>query len=370
MENKERAFVAAMPLIELGKSGWSWLGVSLAKTLREKLLIAGLDVVPCYEIALKEKVDPKPFTSWESLIRLSDFIPSGHVLTGSCLFDEKRVKIYVYEVKPDGLRLLAQEDETKENFMRLLDRICFGVADAFGKPTNAQIRDYVKAATATTDQEAYEKMIEAFQKWAAHDLSGVEEAVAESQEIDPDFVDPLVLLARATRDLSEPEEAQKVWRRLLTDLMASTDFKALAIIDEILAQAQRAGNNELAADCLKARSAVQGNLKSDDIAPLYQERTREAQDAMESLLDKSDLARLRVLQKNGWSVGEATAFFLLGKSWQRHAEVNAALGRYAVAKTYAVQASSLFTIAGNAEKYRLVRNLVEQMENQLAAMQG
>ena len=360
MKKQLDGFVAMMPFIQPGTQGWDWFGASLAQTVNDKLLMAGLTVIPFFELGrLEAWPEVGLLTNWEEFSLMSDFVENGYILAGSHFFNEKRVKINIFVVKPTGLSLVAKEDETKENFMRVIDHVCHEIAAAFGKPTNAKMRERIQATTSTTSKEAFGALVSAFDAWKSKDLDGVRRAVGQAKEMDPEYLAPLDLLVRATKELGSGSELAAAQRAFLTQAMASpTRYQALALVDELLAEAQRSGNNALAADCLKTRSAIQGNTDEDSIAQVFARRVQELDGALTALLREDEIGHLRILRKNGWSTGQVVALYLMAQSWVDQTDAALQAGQRAIASFYADRAIGLYRILGNAKKRRRVKEML------------
>lgn len=369
MKKQLSGFAAIMPFGQAGTQGWDWLGASLARMVYDKLLVAGLTAIPFHELGY---LDPRPeaelLSSWEEFSLMSDYVEGGHILTGSYLFSDKRVKINAFVVEPAGLSLLAMEDETKETFARIIDRICHEIASAFGKPTNAKVRERIQAATPTNNKEAFDAMVAALDAWSAKDLRGVQRAVKQARELDPEFLDPLDVLARATKELGSTSDLSKAQTELLVQAMASpTWYRALALADELLAEANRTGNNALAADCLKTRGAIQGSISEESVTHVYARRIQETDDALVALLREDELARLRILRKNGWSTGQVVALYLMARSWEGQTQAAIRIGQVAAASFCADRANGLYRLLGSAKKRKQVAEMLSQAKAALLA---
>ena len=362
METKRTSgFVAMMPFGQSGRTDLDWFGVNLARALADKLIAAGLDVISCYKLAYtRQEIHTQTLVNWEEQIRVSEVLHGGHIVTGSYLIDDKRIRINAYQVRDTGFSLIAKEEDTLDNPAALLDRVSQRIVAAFGGAVSASIRDRIAAVSATQGLPAWQALAQAWTAWAAKDLEGVRVAVRAAQELDPEFHEPLDILARATAELDGAEQAKIARKAQLTHLMSAAKpyYRALVIIDDVLAQAQRNGANDLAADCLKARAAVQRNLDKADIAQYYQQRLAQVDEEIELLLDEDESKRLVVLRDRGWTTAQAVSLYLLANSWLQQGEINLQIGRYAAARAYGQRADEIYASLGSAKKRQQAKKLL------------
>ena len=360
MKKRFDGLVAIMPFAQIGMTQWDWLGARLAGALHDKLLVAGLVGVPFYELG---QLDPAPeaelLTNWEAHIQLAEFLEGGYILTGSYLFEERRVKINAYIVQASGFSLIAQFDETKEDYMQILSYVCQQIAAAFGKPTNARVRERIQRTSPTSDRAAFEAAAMAMGAWADTDLTGVHKAVEKAQELDPDYLEPLDILSHATRELGSAEEMETALRTELMQLVASPSYyKSLYLVEGWLDSLQRAGETRLAAECLKARSAIQGGVGDEGIAGIYARRAQEVNDQLVAMLDQDEANRLAILGAHGWSTGQVVALALLAKGWLGQAQVADQVGQRALARVNGQRAEALYRLMGDNKKRQQAHELV------------
>jgi len=267
-------FIAAMPFGKVATLTWDWFGASLAKTISEKLIFAGLVVVPYYGLGhLGQQMNRDAFMDWEELIRISEFLDNGHIVTGSYILDEKRVILSIYVVHETGISLLAKDEDSRENFVPLVGRVSQRVIATFGGPTDVETRNQLEAIMDTRNLDAYQAMVAALEAWAMGDLQAVRESAERALALDPAFPDPLEILALATRQLGDAQHLRLAQKTQLIQLMSSSpSFKALVLLDKILAYSRQSGDAALEADCLVTKRALENSVGGNDLSRLYYAR--------------------------------------------------------------------------------------------------
>ncbi len=360
-------FIAMMPFGKVGNLDWDWLGASLAKTIGEKLIFAELVIVPYYELKhLGQQVGSEVFMDWEELVRISEFLEGGHIITGSYILDDKQFVISVYVVHESGITLLAREEDTRENFIPVVGRVSQKVIATFGGPTDVETRNQLEAIAATKSLDAYQAMAAALEAWAAGNLQTVQEATERALALDPSFLDPLDILVSATRELDNVQHLRVAQKRLLTQLMSSSpSFKALVLLDKTLAYARQSGNKDLEADCLKTRKALESG-GVNNLGQLYCKRATKVEEELETLLAEKERGRWRTLRNRGWDTGQVVALYLTAQSWFRQAETNLEVGYSTTARCYALRAGSLFAVLGSPQRQQ-AKKLLNKIEAALKA---
>jgi hypothetical protein len=358
MTDKTENIVALAPLTQNGLAGLDWFGVALASAIGDKLLVGGLALVPVYDLGLRMQAGSSRLTEWQALAPLSAHISQAAILTGSYLFEEKRVKINIYAVRPTGLLLIASEDDTKSGFMRVIDRLCHTILATYGNPTNAQIRERIQETTPTTNREAFDAMVAALTALGEENMVALRESVALANELDPDYVDPISLLAFALHQAKRADEAEAVQRKLLTHLMTKpTHYRALALATEM---ADSAPNKIMAQESRKVEDVVREAVAPDATTNVFAQRAQEADAKLMALLAEGERARLGPLRKKGWTIGQIAASHLVARGWLEQTEVAVQTGQYASARESGKAADDLYKALSNKMGRDQARDLLAQ----------
>jgi len=357
-------YVAMMPLGQVGVPAWDWLGAYLAQTIGEKLLFARVTVIPYYELgSAKEAISPDLFMDWEELIRLSEFLINGHIVTGSYVLDEKRFILNIYTVHEAGIVLLAKEEDTRDNFMTTVGRVAQKLNSTFGGLTTTDVRSQIESIAPTRSLEAYEATAAALRAWADGDLGQVREAVERARTLDPEIQDPLDILAYATRELGDLPGLRVAQKAQLARLTGDTTcYKAFALLDEALAYARQMGAVDLEADVLKAKRTLEESVPSSDLSRLYQARVNQWREDLAALMADGGSARLRAARSHGLTLGQTAALYLAAQSWYRQAETSLEVGYIAAAGRYARRAANVLALVGSTAQRQQAKKLLGRIE--------
>jgi hypothetical protein len=340
-------FVALMPFTRAGNLGWDWLGASLAQALGERLIFAGLTVLPYYALGNIREFDGEILTDCQEQILLGEFLTGGHIIAGSYALDEKRFALSLYAMSPTGISLLAKEEDTAENWLTPLLRQSQRVVSAFG-PVDAEIRGQMDAIVSTRNLAALQALSAAHTSWAVRDMEAVRASVERARTLDGEFLDPLTVLVQATHDLGDPHGLRMVRKAQLAQLISSSAFKSLTVAGEMLAHARWNNDHEWEAECLKAEQAIAGRLGTRDPGRIYAARFAKLNLQYEEWLGESKRSR-KATAGLRWSAGQRASLCLAARSWLRQAEGTLQVG-YSAARLYAMRAQGVFALLGSAER--------------------
>ncbi len=362
-------YMAMMPLGQVGVPVWDWFGAYLAQTIGEKLLFARVIVVPYYELgSAKSAISSDLFMDWEELIRLSEFLVNGHIVTGSYVLDEKRFVLNIYTVHEAGIVLLAKEEDARDNFMATIGRVAQKLNAIFGGLTTTDVRSQIESIAPTRSLDAYEATASALRAWAGGDLARVREAVERARTLDPEMQDPLNILVYATRELGDLPSLRLAQKAQLARLTGGvTCYKAFALLDEALAYARQTGAVDLEADVLKVQKALEESVPSSDLSRLYEARVNQWREDLTALMGDGGSARLRAARSRGLTLGQTAALYLAAQSWYRQAEANLEVGYVAAAVRYARRAADLLALVGSTAQRQQAKKLIARAEAELLA---
>jgi hypothetical protein len=233
------------------------------------------------------------------------------------------------------------------------------IASAFAS-VDAEIRPQMESIISSRNLAAWQALSAAQAAWVAKDIEAVRSAVERAKALDPDFLDPLLVLLQALYESGDLAALRVVRKSQLPRLTSSASFKALALLGEMATLARRNADQEGESEYLKAAQTIESKLGAQEPARIYAARLAKLNQQYEAWLaeDKPGRKTGLALKLNS---GQMASLYMAAQSWLHQAEQNLQVGYAAMARLYAARAQNTFTLLKSNQR-AVAKKLLAQSE--------